>query len=81
VHNTHLRFVFVGNYRYKDPVAASSAWVGLAPPGHAGSWQREMKVTNDFFRVCKRIFLFSFVFILWINLSPIGLMVKANPTS
>ncbi|KAI4389482.1 hypothetical protein MLD38_001704 [Melastoma candidum] len=30
-------------YISEDPVAASGAYLGLAPPGEAGSWQRECK--------------------------------------
>lgn len=35
-------------YRYinMDYIAANGAYVGLAPPGNAGSWQRECKVNG-----------------------------------
>lgn len=38
-------------YVYDDYISASGAFVGLAKPGDAGSWQRECKVAfaNSFF--------------------------------
>ncbi|GAB4847202.1 hypothetical protein Ancab_026212 [Ancistrocladus abbreviatus] len=31
------------NDRHGKPISARSAWIGLAPPGEVGSWQREAK--------------------------------------
>lgn len=36
------------NYnRSKVPTPANFGWVGLAAPGEPGSWQYEMKVSNE----------------------------------
>lgn len=40
----HGRLLVEDRYINMDYIAANGAYVGLAPPGNAGSWQRECKV-------------------------------------
>lgn len=49
-------------YFKDDKIPASGAYVGLAPPGEAGSWQRECKVIqgNIEARSLENYLLFSF---------------------
>lgn len=57
---THYRHINGG-----DKTAAKGAFVGLAPPGDLGSWQRECKVPIYFF------FLFLFCQIHLNNLAKV----------
>jgi len=45
-------------YRYIDDdyLSAKVAYVGLAPPGDVGSWQRECKVTSKYINKIKHMF-------------------------
>lgn len=36
--------IIMSRYTSKDHILANGAYVGLAPPGDNGSWQRECKV-------------------------------------
>lgn len=38
-------------YVSDDSVSALGAYVGVAPPGEAGSWQRECKVIFDLYSI------------------------------
>lgn len=43
-HWLYLYYFFKLRYFKDYKISASGAYVGLAPPGEAGSWQRECKV-------------------------------------
>lgn len=49
--NSIINSMYIGickTYRYIDDdyISAKNAYVGLAPPGDVGSWQRECKVSD-----------------------------------
>ena len=47
--------IIMSRYTSEDYIPANGAYVGLAPPGDVGSWQRE----------CKVIFLTSILISVW----------------
>lgn len=42
-------YIFLGRYVSSDKIPANGAYVGMAPPGDVGSWQRECKVIWIFY--------------------------------
>lgn len=55
--------IIMSRYISTDLISANGAYVGLAPPGDAGSWQRECKVF--FLHFCRLSSIVFFLFSIW----------------
>lgn len=53
-----INVIVMSMYRYisDDYISAQGAYVGLAPQGDVGSWQRECKVTETFLSGWTKLF-------------------------